>query len=587
MASDSRVSRSRGVDRQPHTVTTPLRTKLHHGDRELVRWLVLVVSFGCWFGYSGDARAFSDTSFYGAYPSQLLGGGGGRYFTGSPADGYSCSVCHTAPRDYHFPLYQSGLPVDGYTPGDVYTIRLQWPEAALWAQQFGTPMTALTAELVAEGGGPSGTLEHVPTVLHRPGELCTPKEGDEGPVLAQSILQVSPGLDPVALPIDPDKNEPCTADGDGEHRCVLIVKPCGASDVQMRWQAPQKWSGTIWFAAGFVATDNKSTKPNDGDYVTELSIAINAVQDGSTYETTLAGGCNVSERSLGRAMRTTNAVGAWLMLALSAGIMRLRARRRRRQCADRDGVNVASGVVAIGAMAGLALVFCVLNVGCADIPEPDTGPSRTYSNVGLFEPTARLDSGGVVFECGHETVPGAGAAASTDKSDAAVKPGGAPQAPQKPLSGTLSITFTTTPPPSGVGGYDKDGNTPNYGVVWIEDPERRYVKSLAFWGMKYTLMTFTTFMQTRLGCKDDVVDVMAGPTIQSHITHSLTWSGANIDGDIVPQGSYVLWLELETQEEPHFPASQIPMPLGDMPWTTQIAPMPIHKDLTLTWTPKP
>src|SRR5262245_23122316 len=100
MASGSRVSKSRGFDRQPHTVTSPNRSRLHHSDLELVRWLAIVVACGCLLGFVDDARAFSDPTIYGKYPSQKLGGGGGRYFTGSPADGYSCSVCHTATNDF-------------------------------------------------------------------------------------------------------------------------------------------------------------------------------------------------------------------------------------------------------------------------------------------------------------------------------------------------------------------------------------------------------------------------------------------------------------------------------------------------------
>jgi hypothetical protein len=33
------------------------------------------------------AHAFSDPAYYGKYPNEVWGGGGGRFFTGSPADG--------------------------------------------------------------------------------------------------------------------------------------------------------------------------------------------------------------------------------------------------------------------------------------------------------------------------------------------------------------------------------------------------------------------------------------------------------------------------------------------------------------------
>ena len=92
-----------------------------------------------------------------------LGGGGGRYFTGSPADGYGCSVCHTSKTPYSFPVVQYGVPMNGYVPGKAYQIRLTWPEAtsqSAIATSIGrSPKTGLNAELVAEDGGNAGRLQ--------------------------------------------------------------------------------------------------------------------------------------------------------------------------------------------------------------------------------------------------------------------------------------------------------------------------------------------------------------------------------------------------------------------------------------------
>ena len=43
---------------------------------------------------AGAAHAFSEPLLYPEDP--LNGGGGGRFFTGSPLDAYSCAVCHRA-----------------------------------------------------------------------------------------------------------------------------------------------------------------------------------------------------------------------------------------------------------------------------------------------------------------------------------------------------------------------------------------------------------------------------------------------------------------------------------------------------------
>jgi len=226
------------------------------------------------------------------------------------------------------------------------------------------------------------------------------------------------------------------------------------------------------------------------------------------------------------------------------------------------------------------VVLSVLSAaGCVGTRDADH--MRTDNAVGLFEPTDRVDSGVVEPVCLFETVPGVKDDAGAGSDD---KPVDIPRS--KLVSGTLSISFSTTPPPWGTGAYDNNGKTPHYGVVWLEDTTRRYVKTLELWGLEFKRQTLVDYRDTRFHCEDDTMDVMTRSTIQQHIGHSLEWHGENIDEEIVPQGSYVLWLELESDQVRHIDASQIPFVLGDMPWTRQFPPMPLLKDLTLTYAPK-
>src|SRR4029078_7978977 len=56
------------------------------------------------------------------------GGGGGRWFTGSAADGYDCSVCHAGGDALELDI--AGLPIDGWTPGTSYELRITWADPA-------------------------------------------------------------------------------------------------------------------------------------------------------------------------------------------------------------------------------------------------------------------------------------------------------------------------------------------------------------------------------------------------------------------------------------------------------------------------
>src|SRR5687767_4603827 len=63
---------------------------------------------------AGTAHAYSAPEAYAELAYQ--GGGEGRWFTGSPADGFGCGVCHTpAAGQREYPLYVQGLPTErGY-----------------------------------------------------------------------------------------------------------------------------------------------------------------------------------------------------------------------------------------------------------------------------------------------------------------------------------------------------------------------------------------------------------------------------------------------------------------------------------------
>lgn len=240
----------------------------------------------------GKAHAFSEPLYYSSDPAG--GGSGGRWFTGSPAEGYGCTVCHTGnagqPAPTVYPLHVEGLPPAGYVPGAVYDLRLSWPEFALRAQALrqamGSPSMGVVAELVAENGTASGSIDVDPANA-TPGELCELPAGMPG----MDLYSVpSPGTSHMAMTVA-RKVTHCDAN-QLEARCLLAVRSCGAQEVRLRWTAPPQWEGPIWFSAGFVATDQLSGTP-DGDSVHEVALPLMPASSGSAqYESLLHGGCS-------------------------------------------------------------------------------------------------------------------------------------------------------------------------------------------------------------------------------------------------------------------------------------------------------
>lgn len=182
---------------------------------------------GLWLLTPSMAAAFSDPALF--TESTLQGGGGGRFFTGSPVDGYSCAVCHqggTTPR-----VNVIGLPVEGYDAGVTYQIEVRWSEPQV--------SHALTLEMVNLAG--QGAGEVVLTPAERVGPLGRCEQSPDGQVA--SYLLHTPT------------------------RSIVGISDCGAGSLLFNFTAPG--DDQIAFAATIVRSDSSGTAEGDG--VLELS----------------------------------------------------------------------------------------------------------------------------------------------------------------------------------------------------------------------------------------------------------------------------------------------------------------------------
>src|SRR5262245_13817393 len=91
-----------------------------------------------------------------------IGGAGGRYFTGSPSDRYTCKVCQTgAPTP---DVRVGGLPFNGYTPGATYTFVIDWDDSF--------PSVAFNLEMSDASGRELGTFTTPAVEEASPADLC-------------------------------------------------------------------------------------------------------------------------------------------------------------------------------------------------------------------------------------------------------------------------------------------------------------------------------------------------------------------------------------------------------------------------------
>jgi MYXO-CTERM domain-containing protein len=205
--------------------------------------------------------AFSDPAHFDA--AATAGGGAGRYFTGSPLDGYTCAVCHRggeAPR-----VELEGVPARA-EPGVRYVVALRWTDPASHALQL---------ELLdAAGASPRIMLD----LDALPAESRCEGASDGAPAAYLREL--------------------------GERR-ILGVQDCGARALTFAFEVDE--AGPLTLSGAIVRTDSSGTPAGDG--VLELREEIGA---------DATAGCSLGEGPRG--------VAGWLALALAL-LARRRAQR--------------------------------------------------------------------------------------------------------------------------------------------------------------------------------------------------------------------------------------------------------------------
>jgi hypothetical protein len=203
--------------------------------------------------YPLHVRAFSDPGNF-ALPAQQAGGGG-RYFTGSPADGYTCKACHEGGQEPQ--LLITGLPPEGYVPGHAYEIVVAWP---IYVDKF-----SAAVELSDMHGRPAGSLRLPPLNEMQAPEFCEPAS-DQVP--AASLNDA------------------------GNGRQVITIPDCGAMRLRFLWTAPPGDVGQVWFAGSAVASNGKGDTQGDG--VSDFGRALAFAGGGTAMAGSATTGCSAA-----------------------------------------------------------------------------------------------------------------------------------------------------------------------------------------------------------------------------------------------------------------------------------------------------
>jgi len=183
---------------------------------------------GCLLGSgltAGEARAFSEPLLYSEDP--MNGGGGGRFFTGSPLDAYSCAVCHQGAEPPSVTL--RGFP-SSFVPGKTYDISLTWTRPA---EPHG-----LNLEVVDVDGRAAGELALPEPEALRADDRCTFTDDEVFKGTQASYLVKS------------------------ETRSIVGVRACGARTLHFSFTAPN--TSKVALTASVVRSDESEDVSGDG-----------------------------------------------------------------------------------------------------------------------------------------------------------------------------------------------------------------------------------------------------------------------------------------------------------------------------------
>ena len=102
-----------------------------------------------------------------------------------------------------------------------------------------------------------------------------------------------------------------------------------------------------------------------------------------------------------------------------------------------------------------------------------------------------------------------------------------------PAWAQLVVTFDTTP---AEGRYEPR----NVVAVWVETPEGAFVRTLSRWADRRRQY----LRAWNAASSGNVVDAVTGATFSNHGTRTVTWDYEDAAGDLVPDGRYVVRMEL-------------------------------------------
>ncbi len=144
--------------------------------------------------------------------------------------------------------------------------------------------------------------------------------------------------------------------------------------------------------------------------------------------------------------------------------------------------------------------------------------------------------------------------------------------------GTLSFSVTTI-------NYSAPYSPLHIFAIWISNENAQWVKTRKLLAQHPVYRQYLTNFRNATGNTFNVIDAITGPTLPNHITHSVSWDGKDVNGNLVPDGNYRIYIEF-TSANATGKLHYIPFSKGPQAQTLTPANQTNFTNMSLQWIPK-
>jgi len=215
----------------------------------------------------------------------------------------------------------------------------------------------------------------------------------------------------------------------------------------------------------------------------------------------------------------------------------------------------------------LAFALPLLVAACS---EHERASSSSYPSAGLYTPGSTLGASDPT----DTPTEGAG----LGNRCVSLPFGGTPDAGPLGAEGTLTLSYMTR-------SYDGRYAPKNCTAVWIETADGAYVATLELTAA--LRRPGLVFWQDGACTEKLGPDAVTSATLRNHDKlHEVTWTGRDFEGKSVPDGQYVLHIEITESDKEPGELNSFDITKGPMPYTMEL-PVALEGPLaqgTVTWT---